>query len=247
MSRRALFEVFCALTLVLAGGAIQAISQSLRFQNADSLVPIFVSLYGWTPFFWDQDRFGMLIPFLALPFRDPLPNLIVQQVLRSAATLAAPLALARLLAPRAYWFPTGLLALGTWLGFQSLPDFAVASFQPYPVATCLAAAGILLLERGGRWRRAAGATTTLLAVWVAPTVVVWSIPLAGARSLLAGSGSSLRAIFRERRSLILVSVAAVALVPGAAPLRSAAGARGCGRAPATASASRAQQRAAPGR
>lgn len=211
-SRRRLIGLACAIGVAMTGGAIQAVSGNLRFQNADSLVPVFVSLYGWTPFFWDQDRFGMLVPFLALPFQDPFSNLVFQQVLRSAAALAAPLALARLLAPVRYWLPAGLLALATWLGLLSLPAFAVASFQPYPTAVCLGSAGILLLEGPGRGRRAAGAAATLLGVWVAPTMVLWSIPLAVARSLLTAAPPSARSILRERLGLVVTSLVSIVLV-----------------------------------
>ena len=38
-----------------------------RLEQADSIVPVLVSLQRWTPFFWDQERFGMLVPLLALP------------------------------------------------------------------------------------------------------------------------------------------------------------------------------------
>ena len=46
--------------------------------HGDSLVPILMSLYEWTPFFWESNRNGSLIPLLALPFRAPLDNLLVQ-------------------------------------------------------------------------------------------------------------------------------------------------------------------------
>ena len=33
-----------------------------EFHSADSILPVLVSLPRWTPFFWQQDRFGMLVP-----------------------------------------------------------------------------------------------------------------------------------------------------------------------------------------
>ena len=51
-----------------------------RFHNSDSLIPVLMSLDRWTPFYWEQNRFGMLVPLLALPFRDPFANLLVQEV-----------------------------------------------------------------------------------------------------------------------------------------------------------------------
>src|SRR5208283_6166450 len=39
--------------------------------HGDSLVPVLTGLTVWTPFFWRQDRYGMLITLIALPVRDP--------------------------------------------------------------------------------------------------------------------------------------------------------------------------------
>ena len=50
-----------------------------QLHNADSLIPVFVSLEGWSLFFWGQDRFGMLLPLLALPIRDGFWNLVVHR------------------------------------------------------------------------------------------------------------------------------------------------------------------------
>jgi len=49
-----------------------------RFNNAESLIPIFLSLDRWTPFYWGQTRFGMLVPLLASGIRNPLLNLLFQ-------------------------------------------------------------------------------------------------------------------------------------------------------------------------
>jgi hypothetical protein len=47
-----------------------------RGHTADTLLPILVSLQRWTPFFWEQDRIGMLVPLLTLQLRHPLLNLL---------------------------------------------------------------------------------------------------------------------------------------------------------------------------
>ncbi len=49
-----------------------------RWQDGDTLIPVLSSLYAWTPFYWSQDRLGMLVPLLATPFKHPLTNLLVQ-------------------------------------------------------------------------------------------------------------------------------------------------------------------------
>jgi len=210
--RRSHAEWWVVAAVVLLGATCQAVSTSLRFQNADSLVPVYVSVYGWTPFFWDQDRYGMLLPLLALPVRDPLGNLLLQQLLRALALLTVPFALARALGSRATLL-VGAGALALWLGQRSLPDFAVASFQPYPVAIVLAGFGLLGLAPGRRaGPRALGAVATLAAVWVAPTVLVWAIPLALARAWGSSEGTPLRAAARGALPFAAVSIASFAAV-----------------------------------
>ncbi|HEY2740287.1 MAG TPA: hypothetical protein VGK45_17890, partial [Thermoanaerobaculia bacterium] len=66
-----------------------------RYHNSDSLIPVLVSLDRWTPFFWEQNRFGMLLPLLALPFRHPFQNLLVQVWLRLFALVLSFFLLAR--------------------------------------------------------------------------------------------------------------------------------------------------------
>src|SRR4051812_27030057 len=60
-----------------------------RLQHGDSLLPVLVSLQRWTPFFWEQDRYGMLIPLLARPVTNPLGNLLVQGFLNVSCGLSA--------------------------------------------------------------------------------------------------------------------------------------------------------------
>ena len=52
------------------------------FQGADSFIPILVSLQRWTPFFWGQDRFGMLVPLLATPLKTS--ELLAAKVISAA-------------------------------------------------------------------------------------------------------------------------------------------------------------------
>src|SRR5260370_42498605 len=70
-----------------------------RLQHGDSLLPVLVSLQRWTPFFWEQDRYGMLIPLLARPLANPLTNLLFQGFLNVTCGLAAFFLLARYLVP----------------------------------------------------------------------------------------------------------------------------------------------------
>ena len=71
------------------------LGNSHRAENADSLVPILVSLQKWTIFYWDQKRFGMLVPLLAMPVQSPLGNLLVQNAITIFSGLAVGFLLPR--------------------------------------------------------------------------------------------------------------------------------------------------------
>ena len=87
-----------------------------RHHSADSLVEILVSLFHWTPYYWDQDRIGMAVPLIALPFRDPLLNLLVQEFLHLFAGLAALFLLARYLLRDATYPLVGAVSAAAFLG-----------------------------------------------------------------------------------------------------------------------------------
>jgi hypothetical protein len=152
-----------------------------EFQGADSIVPVLVSLQKWTPFFWQQDRFGMVVPLIAMPLRDPLINLAAQGWLMTVVALLAPFVVARLLVEdTGHWLTAGALANSLLLLLPS--DFVRFDWfivQPYALSIAIAAAGLVVA--GQRARSAAGAALMLLAHWVNIGVVVAAVPLAVAR------------------------------------------------------------------
>jgi len=86
--------VVASLAAWMDFGSLQA------YQHADSLLPVLVSIQRWTPFFWGQDRFGMLVPLLAMPLRDPIANLLTQGWMMMSAALLAPFVVARFITGR---------------------------------------------------------------------------------------------------------------------------------------------------
>ncbi len=157
-----------------------------RHHNADSFVPILASLYHWTPFYWAQNRFGMLVPLLALPVEHPFGNLLVQVALRIFAVLLAFFLLARAAVPRAYWPAVGALALVLFLGGKDLAEQSFMYMQPYGQSIALSLGGLLLLERRGGppWplrplhplAMAVGLVLLALGAWVAPSDLLWLVP-----------------------------------------------------------------------
>jgi hypothetical protein len=179
-----------AALLVLAGGRGAEAGGLHRFSHADAMVPVLVSLQRWTPFYWDQERYGMFVPLVALPIRDPLWNLLAQRFLLALAGLGAVVLLGRHVLAGRDWPLAGALAAalllaaapGPWL-FELLAD------QPYGLSFGLALAGLAVAEPDVRGRRPAGrvalgAALVLAAHWVNAGAGLLLVPLAGARALV---------------------------------------------------------------
>ncbi|HEX5719295.1 MAG TPA: hypothetical protein VF179_24245 [Thermoanaerobaculia bacterium] len=162
------------------------------FHRADSFIPVFAGLYKWTPFFWEQNRFGQLIPLFSLPIDSPFANLLFQVGLRLFAVTGSFFLLARTVVPRPYWPAVGALTLALWIGCKEIEAHAFMQMQPTGQAVALGLAGLLLLESRSRWKLLAGLGLLLLAFWVSLTALFWLFPLA---------------LVRRRAPLVLSAVA----------------------------------------
>jgi len=160
------------LAALAAAAALLDLGGLHRLEQGDSLVPVLVSLQRWTPFYWDQERYGMLVPLLALPLRDPLWNLLAQRALLALAGLGAVVLLARHVLGGRDWPLAGALAAAGLLAAAPAPWLFEYLFdQPYGLSLALAAAGLAVAEPGADGRRpwariAGGALLVLLAHWV---------------------------------------------------------------------------------
>ncbi len=83
------------LILCAAVGSLVSLGSFHQGHIGDSLIPVLVSIQKWTPFYWDLDRIGMLVPLLTLPLRNPLVNLLAQDAIYVSAALAAMFLLAQ--------------------------------------------------------------------------------------------------------------------------------------------------------
>jgi hypothetical protein len=152
-----------------------------RLHNSDSIVPVLVSLIRWTPFYWEQDRLGMLVPLLALPFRNPLANLLAESAFNAFCGLAAFFLCARYVVRRA-WLFTGALSASLFLLFNSKETrFQYLGLaQPYGVGMFLGLGGLLLLENStySRPLRITFSFICLLAAsWVNAALIFVLLPL----------------------------------------------------------------------
>ena len=118
-----------------------------RLQHGDSLLPVLVSLQRWTPFFWEQDRYGMLIPLLARPVRNPFGNLLVQGFLNVSCGLSAFFVLARYMRPGATYPLVGALGAAAFLILTPAPyRFDYLMDANYGVWLVLGLGGLIVAE-----------------------------------------------------------------------------------------------------
>jgi len=153
-----------------------------RFHDSDSLVPVLMSLQRWTPFYWEQNRFGSLLPLLAMPVRGPFHNLLTQVGLRLLAVVLSFFLLARTVVPRSYWPAVGATTLALYIAGKGLFAHCFLQMQPYPQAVALALGGVAVLGDSRKIWRIVGAALLLgLAFWVSPSIIFWLLSLLALR------------------------------------------------------------------
>ncbi len=170
------FGLCAAAALVVTLGNFHA-------HTADSLIPVLVSVMRWTPFYWGQNRYGMLVPLLALPFHDPFWHLVVQVGLLAFAGFAAVFLMSRYLFQNPGSAIIACVAVSTLL-LLAPPHVRFEDLgtpQPYGVSLALAFAGLLLMEsdvqRTARVRRIVAWSLIFLAHWVNASTGLAVIPL----------------------------------------------------------------------
>lgn len=177
------------------------------FHTSDSLIPILSGLYLWTPFFWEQNRYGSLIPLLSLPIDSPFHNLLFQVALRLLALAAAFFLMARAVVPRRYWPAVGALTLALWVAGKGMEDHAFQQMQPYGQAIALSLGGIVLIERGGRTKVGIGLGLLLLGFWISATTLFWLAPLVWVRHAVGIEPEADRWRLKPERRTVLVMLA----------------------------------------
>lgn len=123
--------------------------------NADTVIPVLVSVLKWTPFFWEQDRYGMLVPLLATPIRHPLNNLVVQSAFTIFAGLLCFLVLARFFFRTTAWPVIAIASLGWFVVFSDayFPYAWLSITMFYGPALVLGLGAFLVVEPSQRSRR----------------------------------------------------------------------------------------------
>lgn len=144
--------------------------------NADTIVPSIMVLQRWTPFYWDQERYGMLVPLVATPLANPLHVFLAIDGICAFLGLLTPVLLG-------FWL---LRDRGAIAGLSSsallllaMPERLRAEYlnaaQPYATSMALAALAMILLDHR-RWRTLAF-LVLCLACWVNVATPLWLFPL----------------------------------------------------------------------
>ncbi len=156
-------NVLAILMLGVVSFAV-AIGWTLDLHNADSLIPTLVSLDYWLPFYWGQDRFGMLLPLVTMPVRDSFWNLVAQNALGVFLLLAGAYAAAvRCTVRRPAIVPLGLLSLVLAWPAETTALHLLTTNQSYSPALGLYAIAFGLLRRDSSWTTRMG-TASLMAL-----------------------------------------------------------------------------------
>jgi hypothetical protein len=158
--------------------------------HGDSLVPVLTGLTAWKPFFWGQDRFGMLIPLLALPVRDPAAHLLLQGFLVIGLSVWGLILLVRTLLPECSdWVPAATLLLVLLLLLAPADQrFNILWVQPYTLSFSLGLSAIELLRRVGTARLLGATVLFCAAAWVNVSVGLVLAPLVAWRALFIDTG-----------------------------------------------------------
>ncbi len=185
-----------------------------RYQNADSLIMVFISVYRWTPMCWEQDRLGMVFPLLALPWRDPWNNMLAQAGMNIFACLAGFFLVGYYTAGRRLGTAAG--AVGAILFLAFLPAAQQFSYlvtvHHFGSSSAIGLAGLILVDRwslsNSRVTLTGAAICLVAAHWINPGVALALAPMLLLRRvcfapLLAGLADEPQA----RRSVDAPSVA----------------------------------------
>lgn len=214
------------ITAFVALAAIAVTFGSRSTHDADSVLTAFMSTQKLTWYYWEQNRFANVIPWLASFSDDIEANFHLQLLLRNASALLSFALALVLLGERKHFALNFLASVVIWqLCASSLILFSVAIAQPISCALLLF--GMLAARRRPGhpvvWALHSAAVLALFtaAFMVNISLVVFAVPFAFGSWVLGRSGHDLP--FAQGRAVLLLFAAAAlayvhsALTPPATP------------------------------
>jgi hypothetical protein len=193
--REALPPLWPFLTLCAALAAWVDLGSFHQDHSGDSIVPVLTSLYRWTPYYWNCNRIGMLVPLLTRPFSSPFTTLLVQAGLVLFAGFATFFLLSRYMFRTPSWPLAGAIGVLLFLLLPRGTRFLATFGQPhYVVGMALGLGGLLIADKAAArsrpgWSYLAGAVSLLLlAHWVNSATTAILAPLVVFRWLFAAAG-----------------------------------------------------------
>ncbi len=154
------------LLLYAIAAAALTFSRLHELHSSDTLVFPLSALYEWRPFFWEQDRVGLLWPLLLSWCRHPLAALVLHTWTTAFIGLCLPVVFCRVITPHRAAPVVATFASAAGVLFAS-PTLACEWLVlcNYPAALVFACLAILLLDqRGGGW-----------VGWVGRVAVAWGL------------------------------------------------------------------------
>lgn len=166
---------------------ITVLRYTAPYIQADGVLQSIMSVQDVNLFFWGQNRFASVVPFLASPIADPTLNLLACLLLNAGFFYGLLLVLSwmglRAVAGRRSW--TALLVL--WLVVSAAVNVLIApgtiqiialETQPYSLSWLLALGAFLLWKRSVWWAYAAAVAMVAVAVGLNQSVIVGAAFLA---------------------------------------------------------------------
>jgi hypothetical protein len=183
------------------------------WNNSDSVIPALISIEKYSPFYWSENRFGMLVPLLASPLKNYGWNLLLQSQLIVLAGVGTLVLLDRFTADdandRGLRLPlTALLLLLFYKPVSCIVLLLPGS--PYLVSLFLLLASfyfLLAAQRIGARHFALGGALVCLALWVNVSNVVMAVG-----SIAAWPRSSAMDLRRRAGALAIIVGTALAVL-----------------------------------
>ncbi len=207
--------------LILLGlfvtAVVMVMSNTPWQQNADDLLPAIISMQKLTLYYWEQNRFGNLLPLLTAWISNPSDNAYAQIILRVAAGLAAPIFFTALVFRRLTDIWRATLAADALLllaGSPALIHETLIVATPYGTSLSCLGLAVLAIRQAwtmpGGWQRqvlvVCGVIGLLLAHIVNYGVSMIAVPVLGVFAVASPSAERMRLL------LLTVGTAMIALL-----------------------------------